>query len=99
MAIPSQLGLFANVKIPYEYLDPNNFRLHPKYVNQNPIKMHEKFKDFPRITHTPSKTNNSVPRTVILNRIGDQKSLKINLTNDFQVIIFLNVGLSANNNE
>lgn len=82
--------MFSNVEIPREYIDPSNFRLHPKGFGYS---------------HNSNNNDNLVisisgnkpilncdiveddDRTVTVYRIGDSQKLRIKLSGDFKVII------------
>ncbi|KAJ2999231.1 hypothetical protein HDV02_003325 [Globomyces sp. JEL0801] len=86
---PTSMALFEGIKVPRDYIDPCNYRLHPKGNGSE---------------HTPNQLQNITPkdspnappnrlvtdangqqiRYVTVHRIGDPQSLRINLSGDFK---------------
>jgi hypothetical protein len=78
---PSSMDLFSDVKLPREFTDPFNFRLHPKGTANNA----QAPQFVPIIKSYPIDSND---RSVTVHRIGDPQSLKFSLSNEFKVFYY-----------
>jgi hypothetical protein len=97
---PSSMSLFANVELPREFTDPFNFRLHPKgsanSTNQGNAPITLASKGYSSSDDSKISLDSSKDCFVTVHRIGDPQSLRINLSSDFNVLCFVNLGFLSN---
>ncbi len=86
MTLPSAHPYFKLVNLPREFVDPSNYRLHPKGGQSN-------IQHFAMITPTPSPSPEiKQERYVTVHRIGQAQSLRISLSNQFKVFFYFYIG-------
>ncbi|KAJ3271566.1 hypothetical protein HDV01_006528 [Terramyces sp. JEL0728] len=86
---PSSMEMFADIKVPNEYVDPSNFRLHPKGSTVVEKPLNNTFVTISPRNTPPRKREILVQkeasdRTVTVHCIGDYQPIKLLLTSDFK---------------
>ena len=82
---PSSMDMFQDVHLPDCFLNPSNFRLHPK--GTTPLKHNMDSQKSSSAKNEVRGENYIRGRYVTVHRLGDPQALKISISNDFKVFI------------
>ena len=93
---PSAMEIFKDVKLPASFLNPSNFRLHPK--SNAPLK--HQINTLQPLQSSDDQgeyryEGNNADRFVTVNRLGDPQSLRISIGKDFKVVL-VDIGFLSN---